>query len=161
MIYEYEIRPSMTISTLTSKIVLDMSNCPMQYEFSTRFPHGIARHEAHPIRVLALTNRGRPRPTTGHTYLQRMAISGTTPISELFSNRNFYANPRFCLENDRFVLYFGMLVVLFYGKFLALKQNKNNSGCALPILSYASYRKHCKDCSSQVHFLPHIPPIST
>lgn len=114
LLQEYEVPLTLSISDLILQTVEHMESSPLEYKFTTRFPHGIVRHEALPLKLLALTNRGRIRPSDGQIHLQRMAVAGNTSIGDLFGNTNYYSNPRLCLENNRFVLNFGACIPYYH-----------------------------------------------
>lgn len=68
----------------------------------------ILPHEALPLTLLGLVNRGRPR-VDGHVRLTARPSQSLT-LQSLASNANYYANETLCIEGSRLVIHFCTLI---------------------------------------------------
>jgi len=93
-------------------IQLAMETGPHQHSFSSRRHTQdaslILPHEALPLTLLGLVNRGRTR-VDGHVRLSPRPSQSLT-LQALAGNANYYANETLCIEGSRLVMHFCKLI---------------------------------------------------
>lgn len=65
----------------------------------------VAPHEAQPLRLAELVNRGRPRASDAAAHLRSSTFDNRKTLDELMSMINAFGMP-VCLEGSRYVIHF-------------------------------------------------------
>jgi hypothetical protein len=107
LIHSYELAPTTTVTSLVQRVVSDMQNSPLRYEFQP-VPGTLLEHEALPLQLLALVNRGSPRISDDQIRLRRVPITINQSVADLAGDRARFAARPICIEDNRFVIHFGM-----------------------------------------------------
>lgn len=78
-------------------------------------------HEALPLHLLSLVNRGRPRPSDHQIRLRPMSLMSDVTIATIMGDKVRFAAP-ICIEGNRFVIHLGTIFVFVIAK----KANSND-----------------------------------
>jgi hypothetical protein len=107
LLFTYELPISTPITSLIDRIAGDMQSSSFQYQFAPETRMLLA-HEALPLQLLQLVNRGVPRGWNLHIHL-RQAVHGNRTIQHLAGDRLRFCIPNITIEGNpsRFVIYFG------------------------------------------------------
>lgn len=88
-----------------ARIIGDMQSSPYAYQFTSNSPTAFLVHEALPLQLLEIVNRGAPR-LDGQVRLRRTVHDQMT-IGDLAQSRGRFAVPSMAIEGNRFVIHFG------------------------------------------------------
>lgn len=108
LIHSFELPISTTITSLIQRIVTDMQDSSFHYQFTSNDSHGrFLSHEALPLQLLSIVNRGVPRPNDHQIRLRRAGHGESQTIESLVYNRLNYAIPTLVIEGNHFVIHVG------------------------------------------------------
>lgn len=82
-----------------------MEESPFHYRFSQRFGNVHLEHEALPLHLLALVNRGRPRSSDNSIRLRQHPAQTHLTIGEMANDISRFSNPSLCIEGNCFVIH--------------------------------------------------------
>jgi hypothetical protein len=83
-----------------------MQASPYRYQFTSNNTASLLAHEALPLQLLEIMNRGTPRPADGQIRL-RPSAHGQLALHNLSQNRIYFALPSLAIEGNSLVLHFG------------------------------------------------------
>jgi hypothetical protein len=109
LIFHYDLLPTMQIINLIPRIIDDMHNSPLAYQFggpSQGPSSSYLPHETQALQLLGLVNKGCPRPSDQQVRLRKMPIQQGHTVDSLARDRTYFANPNMCIDDGRFVLHF-------------------------------------------------------
>lgn len=108
LLHLYEIPLSTKIVDLLERVKADMEASAFNYQFS-HAPQGRSYllHEALPLQLLAIANKGKPRPADGQVYIRAAPYHADLTVADLAGNKTKYAVPDIAIEGTRFVIHFG------------------------------------------------------
>lgn len=112
LVYHYTLSPTTLITDLITRVIDDMSTSPSLYRFASSSLENnmFLSHETQPLQLLGLVNKGTPRVSDNQVHLRTMPVTRSTTLQHLADDKAF-ANAAECIEDGRFVIYFGECVV--------------------------------------------------
>jgi hypothetical protein len=147
--YSYELPQSTSVTELITRVVSDMQSCPYSYQFTTS--HSTASllvHEAHPLQILEIVNRGVPR-NDGEVRLRRANHTHVT-LGNLVQNR-YFAVPNIAIEGTSFIIHLSESALGVHNV-LNLIFDLTNSCSQVPLDCHHQLRYRCSPTPSLVHF---------
>jgi hypothetical protein len=106
LLFHYEVPISMPITSLIDRITGDMQSSPFCYQFAPESRTFLLAHEALPLQLLQLVNRGVPRGKNANIHL-RQAVHGNKTVQHLAGDRLRFCVPSITIEGNYFTIYFG------------------------------------------------------
>jgi len=106
LLYDRQLLISTKVIELHDDIISAMQ--ASSYLYSCTRPAQISSHahENMSLTLLALRNRGNPRPSDNCIALKEFPVSGSLTLEDLLANRLTFANLLLCLEDGRFIVHF-------------------------------------------------------
>ena len=106
--YELDGQPSLLVTDLIRNVSEMMARSNKQYQLTSPADETIyVTHEALPLNLLEIHNRGRVAAEYAHTRLRRAALQQHWSISDLAGRRRQFASPELAIEGGRFVIHLG------------------------------------------------------
>ena len=116
---DYTLPIETTVTQLAVRVLADMAASERHYQLTHPARSSSHQHEDLGLELLALRNRGQPRPD-GHVLLNQYPLSAASTIENLASQRLLFAVPTLCIDNNRFVIRFSKLPLIIILSFHTL-----------------------------------------
>jgi len=112
LLYDRQYPISMPVVELHDSIIDAMESSSHSYSCTATSQVSAHAHENMLLTLLALRNRGSPRPSDNRISLKDFPVTANLRLEDLLANRPNFANPALCIEDGKFVVHFGMKVCL-------------------------------------------------